>query len=326
MGWVLEAQGKVVGYIGNIALTYRYGDRTLNAVVGSSLVAEPAYRAVSISLNAAFFRQKSVDLYLTTSAIEVVGKIACAFKSVPLPQPEYGSTLFWVLQPGAFAEVVMKKLHLRPPISRIGSVFGSLAVRADRFLRRRRPLGEGTTLAIQDMGVGEIGDEFETFWIEKLKEGPRLLADRSPATLRWHFEFPGDQGSARVLCCRKNGELLGYAVVRHEEPGLETGLRRSIIADMLAKGDDPTVLRSLWIAAYEQAKQAGSHVFEVLGFPPRVRQICSDWHPYVRSYSACPFFYKAVDETLQKTFSDERVWYASPFDGDTTLWGFGTAC
>jgi hypothetical protein len=94
---------------------------------------------------------------------------------------------------------------------------------------------------------------------------------------------------------------------------------------MLAKNDDPTVLKSLWIAAYDNAKQAGSHIFEVLGFPPSIRKICSHWHPYLRNYPACPFYYKAADPILHKTLSDGAMWYASPFDGDTTLWGSGSA-
>jgi hypothetical protein len=324
IGWVLEAQGKVVGYLGNISTMYRYGDQTLTAVTGSGLVVDLAYRAMAPSLNSAFYRQKSVDLYLTTTAVEAVGKISLAFKAAPLPQAEYDSMLFWVLEPRPFAEVLMKKLELQPSLSRLGSMLTSLAVRMDRTLHRRWPSGNAATLAIKDIGVDEVGDEFRSLWREKLKEEPRLLADRDPETLRWHFEVPGDQGSARVLCYHKDKELLGYAVVRHEPPSHASGLRRSIIADMLARGDDPIVLRSLWLAAYDRAKQAGSHIFEVLGFPPSIRQICSDWHPYLRKYPACPFYYKAADPTLHQTFSDGRLWYASPFDGDTTLWGFGT--
>ena len=325
IGWVLEAEGKVVGYVGNISLLYHYGDQTLTAVTGSGLVAEPAYRAVSVSLNAAFFCQKSVDLYLTTTAIEAVGKLAQRFKSVPLPQAEYDSVLFWVLQPHSFAKVLMKKLDLRPTISPVGGMLTALAVRTDTILRRRWPSRNSTTLAVKDIGINEIGDDFQVLWMQKLKERPRLLADRSPATLRWHFDIPGDRGSARVLCCYKNGELLGYAVIRHAPPNRVNGLRRSIIADMLAKEDDPAVLRSLWIAAYDHARKAGSHIFEVLGFPPSIRRLGAQWHPYLRKYPACPFYYKAADPTLHNTLSDGRAWYASPFDGDTTLWSFGTA-
>src|SRR5262249_44539773 len=149
------------------------------------------------------------------------------------------------------------------------------AVRTDRILRRRWP-SSSKTFAVKDIGVHEIGDEFAALWAEKIKERPRLLADRSPAALRWHFDVPGDRGSLHVLSCYKQGELVGYAVVRHEPASHASGLRRSIIADMLAKQDDPDVLRSLSVAAYDHAKQAGSYVFEVLGFPPSIRQICSD--------------------------------------------------
>jgi hypothetical protein len=325
MGWVLEAQGRVVAYLGNIPLIYHYGERTLIASTGSGLVAEPAYRAMTVSLNAAFYAQKGVDLFLSTTAIEAVGKIARAFKCLPLPQPEYDSMLFWVLQPEPFAEAVMKKLELNSSLSRIASMCASLAVRADTLVRRRWPERYKSDFQMRDIRVAEIGDDFGVFWMDKLKERPRLLADRAPATLRWHFDIPGDRGSSQVLCCYDQDRLLGYAVVRHEAAGSETGLRRSIIADMLAKDEDPDVLKALWIGAYDHAKQAGSHIFEVLGFPTSVRQVCLPWHPYLRKYPACPFYYKAADPTLHTALSEGTAWYASPFDGDTTLWGFGSA-
>jgi len=325
IGWVLEAEGGVVGYLGNILQLYRYGDRTLTAVTSHGLVVEPAYRGASLSLVAAFYHQKFVDLYLTTTAIEAVGKIARAFGSAPLPQADYDTVLFWVLQPYPFAEVVMKKLELRPALSRVGGVLASLAIRGDRILRRRKPRGSSAGLTVSEIGVGDIGDDFQGLWEQKLNEKPRLLADRSPAVLRWHFQMPDDRGTVCVLCCRKNGELVGYAVVRNEPPNEATGLRRSFAADMLAKQDDPQILTALWDAAYDQAKSAGSHVFEILGFPENMRNLCSQWHPYERKYPACPFYYKASDDTLHKLLSDGLLWYASPFDGDTTLFSHGAA-
>jgi hypothetical protein len=318
IGWVLEADGAVVGYLGNVSLIYHYGDRVLRAVVGTNLVVEPAYRAIAFTLNAAYYRQQSVDLFLTTTAIEAVGRIARSFKCLPLPQADYDSMLFWVLQPEPFAKALMEKLQLNAPASRIASVLAACAVRADRMLRQRRPSGSTVDFEIRDIALSEMGGEFGELWRQKLKEPPRLLADRDPATLRWHFDVPHDAGSQSVLCCYKHGSLLGYAVVRHETAGF-TGLRRSIIADMLAREDDPAVLSALWVASYERAKKAGSHIFEVLGFPPGVREIGSPWHPYLRKYPACPFYYKATDAALHQTLSDGKAWYASPFDGDTTL-------
>ncbi len=326
IGWVLEADGRLVGYLGNIAQLYRYGDKTLTSVASHGLVVEPAFRRATLSLVAAFYRQQSVDLYLTTTAIAAVGKIARAFKSDPLPQADYETVLFWVLQPYLFTEAMMKKLQLGPAFSRVGAMFVSCAIGIDGILRGRRPKKGLAELAVSESGVSDIGDDFQHLWEQKIGEKPyRLLADRSPAALRWHFRIPGDRGTPCVLCCRKNGELLGYAVVRNEPSNEATGLRRSILADMLAKQDDPDVLRALWHAAYCQAIRAGSHVLEVLGFPENVRKVCSKWHPYQRKYPAPPFYYKASDDTVHKLLSDGLLWYASPFDGDTTLFTFGTS-
>jgi hypothetical protein len=88
---------------------------------------------------------------------------------------------------------------------------------------------------------------------------------------------------------------------------------------MLAKQDDPEVLRALRMAAHDHAKRGGSYILEVLGFPSSVQQVCLQWNPYRRKYPACPFYYKAADPMLHKTLSDGRAWYATPFDGDTTL-------
>jgi len=318
IGWVLDVEGRAVGYLGNISTLYRYGDRALTAVTGSGFVVKPEYRAVSLSLIAAFYRQRSVDLYLTTTAIEAVGKIARAFKAYPLPQKDYETVLFWVLQPYPFAQAVMKKLEIRAALSRMTGTFASIAVGTDKILHKRWPRLYSTNFTVNEIGVSEIGDSFQDLWMTKLNEGQQLLADRSPDSLRWHFDIPGHKGTTRVLCCYGNGELQGYAVVRTDTDHA-TGLRRSVIADMLAKQNTPEILTALWVAAYDHSKCVGSHILEVLGFPDSVRQVCSQWNPYSRKYPACPFYYKAADPVLHKALSDVAVWYASPFDGDTTL-------
>jgi hypothetical protein len=318
IGWVLEADGVVVGYLGNISLSYRYGERQLTAVAAHGLVVNPPYRAVGLTLIAAFFRQKSVDLYMTTSAIEAVGRMTLAFKGSYLPQPDYEKVLFWVLQPYDFSQALMKKLQLGRGVSKIGGVLASVAVGVNKNLGRRWPRHPSSTLSVNDAAINEIGDEFKGLWLQKLDEEPRLFCERSPAALRWHFEIPGDRGLARVLRCYKGRELVGYAVVRTDTDD-ETGLRTSVVADLLARNDDPEIVKVLLVAAYDHAKGISSHVLEVVGFPAAIRSVCSQWNPHVRTYPACPFVYKAVEPTLRKTLADGAAWYACPFDGDASL-------
>ena len=260
----------------------------------------------------------AVELELFRRAIAPVGKIGRAFKSEPLPHEDYEGVLFWVLQPYSFVQAVLKKLRLGPTLSYVGAALGSFLVGTDRILRRRWPKGSSGDLRVTEIALSEIGNDFDNLWIEKVSEKPRLFAERSPAMLRWHFEVPGDKGSVRVLCCSRNGSLLGYAVIRNE-PADETNLRKSTIADMLAKDDDPTVMAALLRAAYRHAQQAGSHILEVLGFPPSIRRVWSQSRPYIRKYPTPLFAYKAMNPTLQKAIAVGETWYASPFDGDFTL-------
>jgi hypothetical protein len=318
IGWVLEANGTIVGYLGNIPLQCRLGDKTLTAVAAHGFVVDAPYRAVGLSLASAFFRQKGVDLYLSTSAIEAVGKIAVAFKSAPVPQADYDTVLFWVLKLYPFSQALMKKLNLGPALSWAGSIVASLAVGADRILRRRWPKSVPSPYTINDIAPNDIGNDFQDLWDSKLEEGSRLFGDRSPVALRWHFEIPGARGSARVICCRENEELVGYAVVRSDTDP-KNGLQKSVIADLIARQDDPAIVRALLAAAHRYSKRAGSHVLEMQGFPSGIRGVCSEWNPYQRKYPACPYYYKAADPLLHKTLLDGAAWYACPFDGDATL-------
>jgi hypothetical protein len=318
IGWVLEAGGKIVGYIGNISLLCRYGDRTLSAVTAHGLVVEPAYRGVGVSLNSAFFRQKAVDLYVCTTTIPAVGKISAALKADQLPQPDYWTVLFWVLRPSDFVNSMMKKLAVKSLLSRAGGALGSLAITADRSFRKRRPKQSLKLPKVTEISAAEIGDEFQALWLDKVSEQTRLLTDRSAAALRWHCEIPGDRGITRVLRCSKNDRLLGYSIVRHEPPD-ENGLRKSIIVDMLVREDESTVVEALLAAAYGQASCAGSDILEVMGFPENIRRVFAQSRPYQRRYPACPYYYKAADPELHKALSAASAWYASPYDGDATL-------
>jgi hypothetical protein len=318
IGWVLDADGEIVGYLGNISLQCRYGDKTLSAVATHGFCADPSYRAVALSLASAFYRQKSVDFFVSSSAIEVTGKMALAFKSAAVPQPDYDTVLLWVLRPYSFARVLVKKLDLKPALAPIARAVVALTVATDRSLRGRRPRLTSSSLSVSESGIDAIDGEIGTLWTDKLSEGTRFYADRTPEVLRWHFEIPGDRGSVRVLRCYENDKLQGYAVVRTDEDPLD-GIRRSQIADLIASQDNPAVVRALWVAAYEHAKAVGSDILEVQGFPSNIREVASAWHPYRRKYPACPYYYRATDPVLHKELSDPSAWYACPFDGDATL-------
>jgi len=317
IGWVLEADQKVVGYLGNISLRCRYGNRILSAVTSHGFAVDPPYRAVALSLASAFYRQKSVDAFISSSAIEATGKMSLAFKCAALPQPDYSTVLFWVLRTKSFSRVLMTRMDIRPAVAPIASNFIAIGIAVDKVLRRRGSNRALSALTVTEGGIDSIGVDIDDLLADILNDGQRLYADRSAQVLRWHFEIPGDRGTVRVFRSYENQKLRGYAVVRTDID--DSGLKKSVLADLIARNDDPEIVRALWVAIYEHASAIGSDVLEVQGFPSSIRQVLLAFRPYRRKLPACPYFYRATDSTLHQTLGNALAWYACPFDGDATL-------
>ncbi len=108
-GWVLEEGGKLVGCLINLAHLYDFGGRTLRAAVAGSLVVAPDFRGNSLQLVMAFVKQSGVDLLLNTTTAPQVSKIFQFLKLQPLPQPEYGRSLYWVLRGAGFLNAGLRK-------------------------------------------------------------------------------------------------------------------------------------------------------------------------------------------------------------------------
>jgi hypothetical protein len=319
IGWVLESGGKVVGFFGTIPLLCEFQGTTLVAAASCRFAVDPEFRSFSHLLVSSFLRQKDVDLFLNTTATPAAGKMMAASKAAPVPQEDYGTVLFWVLDRRHFMETVFRKLGARPGLVAAGSSAGAFALWGEMRLRGRLPQTASTKCKSSEHGLDELPVEFDNFCDEQIQKSKRLLGKRNSAILRWHFAPPESKKVCRVLICWDEKRIKGYAVIRQQLDS-EFGLRRSIVADLLVAEDDPRIVQALMAAAHGNAKRDGSHVLEVMGFPHSIRQALLKWKPYTREYPSCPYFYKARDRALHERLLNVDLWYACPFDGDATLW------
>ena len=201
IGWVLDAEGEIVGYLGNIPILCRYGEKTLVAVASSGFTVDLGYRGYGLLLSAAFFKQSGVDIFLNTSANEVVAKINQRFKAVPLPQKDYDKILFWILRPQPFIAAALRSVGFNSTLAWFASNVSAPILYTDIAIRNRKPQREKSGLQtpeeIRFIDISEIGPEFDDLWSRKIKEESRLLSYRTAEVLRWHFT--GQR--AKVVCC-----------------------------------------------------------------------------------------------------------------------------
>jgi len=317
LGWVLEADGRMVGFFGNIPQVSYFAGQPVLVSSARAWGVDKAFRAETPTLCGAFFGQDNVDLLLISSASQPAGRRCLEFGGARLPQPGYDQILYWVLDGGGFARAAMRKKGAGAAATLVLGGLAGMALNARVRLAGRRPFA-----ALDDVAIArtdEIDDAFDELWRRKLKEYPaKLLACRDAETLRWYFGLGRGAADTRFACVRRGGRLQGYAaLVREDAPAI--GLRRLKIADMLVAGDDQGTATALLTAAYEYGVAKRCHVVELIGLPEALRAHAALTKPLSRPMATFPFFYKALRPDLIQPLAAGGGWHVTAFDGDTAL-------
>ena len=315
LGWVLEDQGKMVGFFGNIPILYYYGDRPVIVADASQWGVAKSYRGETSRLAEAYFSQVQVDLLLVTTGIKPTGRLFEGHGAHRIPQPDYDQILFWSVDSAGFIEASLRKMNTPAGVAlTVGAVGGPLADLA-MAVNHRRPKEANQPIDI--IGVGDIDDSFDDLWRVKQGEAAKLLACRSAGSLRWHFGVESLAQRCRFLVYREKG-LKGYAaVLREDSPDI--GFKRLKIVDLFVAGDDEAVVNALLCKAYALAKQTGCHVLEVIGLPAALRRQILHHRPFIRRMPTWPLYYKPGNDRLAGELEQEAAWYVTPYDGDTSL-------
>ncbi len=317
-GWVLEEEQNVVGFISNIVQQYKFGHGSLIAAVGAALVVDPDYRGHSLRLVSEFCKQKNVDLLLITTAAIQTSKIFEFLKFTRIPQPEYDVDLYWILRERSFLAAALRKKQWRTLGSELVGTL--LAPPLWVFLRLTgRAIRSGRSQCdIRIIEASDVDAQFDDLWQRRCAERRRLLACRDSETLRWHFAAGNRVYPPRLVCAYIDDRLVGYlAMVRRDNEQLE--LRRMLVADIFVENDDERVTSELLGAAARDAASSGASMLEVNGEPTQLRSILRKFRPFELINESWPYLYRANDADLQETLRTPDVWYAGPYDGDSSL-------
>lgn len=317
IGWVIEVEKEIVGYVGSFPRRYRFGEQTLRVAVASSWAIEKPYRTHVNDLAAAYFAQADYDLFTGTTANRAVGRIFSQFSATPMPQRDYDCVLFWVLDTRRFLQAVLRKKHVRRALVAPGAfALSPLLFGAQAFQKRLGHIRIG--LETDTIPLRAVGDEFDELWQRKLSEGRRLYAYRTAADIRWYYERSAERNTATVIGCRRRGRLDGYLVVMREETPA-SGLVRAKIADLFVASNDAEVIAALLGAAHQTARQQGCHILEWIGFPREIRMQARRFRPFSRMFPTFPYYYKATALELDAALKDDESWYPTLYDGDSSL-------
>ena len=316
LGWVLESQGKVVGFIGNIPRRYLFGGSEWIAGVARSFVVDEVFRGRSTKLLWQFVSQKGADLIILSSANQNAALVYEFVGAEQLPQADYDKDLIWPVSPIGFLASVLPKYRVRGIFTYPPTGFFSSFVHL--FFSRLRPRDE--TIQIEKMEIKNIGAEFDQFFSYVVDKHPdRLLSGRSATELKWQFENSSALSRKPILfAAKQNGNLCGYAITTRAD-SVRFGLKRRMVIDLIVKDDDSVVIRELIVEALVFSKREQVDLLQITGFPCFVRSPLWSLRPVTRLVPHWAFWYLAINSRLKEQLRSPDAWYASTFDGDSAI-------
>lgn len=315
IGWVLEeADGSIVGSLGNIPLFYELEGRRLVASVAHAWVADERYRGYSLLLLEQYFSQKRVDIFLNATVGPLASEAFAVFQSLPVPTGAWDRSAFWISNYRGFSEhyLRMKTVPFAKPLSYFFSV--GLVIK-DMFKESRSRQNRSAKLEL----CIDVDSRFDRFWNALRKINSHILLGlRTREALDWHYKYALRQNKAWIVAAGKGSELTAYAIFRrHDNP--QFGLRRMRMVDFQSLDGNATMLMPMLSCALERCRREGIDMMECIGFSAEKGAIISKAAPYVRKLPSWLYFYKVQDKSLAQKLSDPHAWDPSQFDGDASL-------
>ena len=317
IGWVLDVDGSIAGYLGNIPLLYHLEERTYLAATTRSWVVDTPYRSYSPLLLATYFQQRQVDLFLSTTVNSQSEAAYSSFQSSRVPVGAWDRTLFWITNYRGFIASYLRKSAsslvqpLRYPLS------------AGLYLRDQI---KGSDLAHAKGGIpvlpaASIDDRFQSFWEQlRVQKSKILIADRSQETLDWHFKFALQQNRAWIYTVEAKSGLAAYAVfLRYDFP--QVGLTRMRLADFqcIVPENSQDILTAMLATAADRCRKESIHMFELVGVTLALENGLESASPHGRPLGSWLSYYKVNNASLASVLKRPEVWEPSLFDGDSSL-------
>ena len=315
IGWVLErGDGAVVGFLGNLPLSYRFRGRDLLAATANSWVVEDGYRGYAIRLLDVFLKQKSVDLFVFTTVNPSSEVVLRALRINKVPVGRWDTARFWITGYRGFARSALAARSIPLPDLCAAPVAGALWVR-DLVDGQVGGISPEVEIRVR----AEFDKDFEQFWKTSEQQNPdRLWAVRDPETLAWHYRAAIARGTLWVVTATVGADIVAYwAVDRQDHKDL--GLKRLRFVDFQALAGYQHLLQTAVSWMLQKCRQEEIHVADNLGSWLEHYNVPGTVGPYCRKMKSWLFYYRARRGELAQQLQDPGVWAPSSYDGDASL-------
>ncbi|HEU4587219.1 MAG TPA: hypothetical protein VFS11_01125 [Gemmatimonadales bacterium] len=314
IGWVLEnGSGRIVGYIGNVPLSYEFEGRTIVAAASHAWVVEPEYRGAALLLLERVVNDAHAELYVSNTVSVASTPGVCALGCQRVPVGAWDEQAFWVTgYRGVVADFLVRK-HV--PLAPVFSYPLSAAV----LLRDRviKPAVDGADVDVEECPA--FDERFDEFWDDvRRRQRHRLLAVRTREVLAWHFKHALLEDRLWIGTVTDGPRIIAYALLERADVATSP-LRVVRLVDFQSLDGSTALLVPLLSWAARKCRDAGIHKLVSVGRWLERGELLDRVAPYRRKLSGWTYWYRARNPRLAERLCDPGVWAPSAFDADASL-------
>jgi len=318
LGWVLVTNGNIVGFIGNIPRGYTFKGKQLLAGVARAFVVDEEYRSQSLKLIVKFFNQLNADILIFSSANIDSATVYCFAGAKKIPQSDYNKDLFWVISPTAFIFSLLRKKGLSSKLSSLISWLIAPLILVEKLLQNRWRGIDSSKIEI--ITLNKLSVDISELWDYIQQTNPdKMFAIRDKEAIEWQFiNQSAIQRKPIVFAIYMYEKLYGYTIAMQKDSP-EISLKRLIITDIMVRDNDHALINALVKAVCLYAEENNMTMVQLIGFPISTRLAINKLHPFKHSVIHDRFLYYTNRNNLKNELSQEKTWYASTFDGDSSI-------
>ena len=309
VGYVVadDETGRARAFVGNMVQRFWLNGHAHYGAQGFNIVVPPELSGCSRGLINAVRRQPGVFSVFTFNANPASARLYPRFGLRPFPET-HALKLSWVVDPVA----CMAGRALRTLVKKAPNLARPLG---ERLMNRRlaRPGRLVLPQGVEVLSDLSDGSDHARFW-EALKAEGRLVADRSPETLRWRLADPEMTLAPTLLAYRRDGRITGYAYAQIgkgnaiEPPFLE-------IIDLVALDGETAAIEVLARALLDNGPALGAAKMRLQTVTPGLLEALGGLVPLARregGWGHCHAWFSPDGP-------GGDLWAPTPFDGDYTF-------
>jgi hypothetical protein len=305
-GWMLEtADGEACGFLGNFVQRFHHAGRILHGATGFSIIVQPSARGNSRQLLTAFVSQTDLFALYTFNANPLSSRLYKRHGMQAWPLQTQDLKLSWRLDALACAggrlwrEIDRRAPKLVDPAS-------------ERLLNPRLETPAPLRLPQAVSVLTDLTDQsrYGDFW-EALKAEGQMIADRSPATLRWRLSDPDLTLRTLLLAYNCGRSIRGYAMaVMSKGNPIEPPMLEML--DIMALADEPDAIPALMQALLDNARSLGAAKLRIQTVNPELLLRLGRYAETARREGGWGHCHVRFAPNARGV----ATWSPTPFDGD----------